>query len=279
MLQTGQTIQEPDSIPSAIAERFRIARLNRTPLATFPGPMPTALADSYRIQDVAIATWPDQLIGWKVGRILGELVDVYGTDRLIGPIFAKSLSRIEAREEAKFAAIEHGFCAVEGEYVFELSDDADPAKTNYDAHTALELVGNLWTGIELAGSPLATINELGPTVVVSDFGNNWGLILGQPVDNWRVRLHGLACKVSINDHLVGQGDVTAFPGGITQSLVFALNCAAARGLPLTRGMLVSTGAVSGVHDLLPGQHAVADFGPDGTLACHWPLTSLEGIPS
>ncbi len=29
-----------------------------------------------------------------------------------------------------------------------------------------------------AGSPLATINALGPTVVATDFGNNAGLILG-----------------------------------------------------------------------------------------------------
>lgn len=278
MLQTGDTISEPESIQSLIAGRFRRARLTRTPLADFPGPLPTALAESYRIQDVAIATWPDRLIGWKVGRILGELVDVHGTDRLIGPIFAKSLSRIEAREEAQFAAIEHGFCAVEGEYVFELALDAIPGKTDYQAATALDLVSNLWTGIELAGSPLATINDLGPTVVVSDFGNNWGLILGLPVQNWRARLEQLSCAVSIDGAVVGQGNVTAFPGGITQSLVFALNCAAARGLPLKRGMLISTGAVSGVHDLLPGQHAVADFGPDGTLACHWPLTPSEGIP-
>ena len=33
-------------------------------------------------------------------------------------------------------------------------------------------------GVEMAGSPLATINELGPTVVAADFGNNNGLILG-----------------------------------------------------------------------------------------------------
>jgi 2-keto-4-pentenoate hydratase len=253
---------------SAIAGEFRAARISRTALTDFPGPLPRVLEESYCIQDTAIAHWPDKIVGWKVGRILGDLVALHGTDRLIGPIFAESLQRASGDEEESFAAIPSGFCAVEGEYVFELAFDAEPGKTDYNAVSALALVGELWTGIEIAGSPLATINDLGPTVVVSDFGNNWGLILGKPVENWRSRLEALTCAVTINGDVVGTGVVTAFPGGITQSLVFALNCAAGRGLPLKRGMLISTGAVSGVHDAKPGDHAIADFGQDGKIACH-----------
>jgi len=270
MFETNDSVTETYSATqaSAIAGEFRAARMSRTALTDFPGPLPRLLDESYAIQDVAIAHWPDELVGWKVGRILGDLVAVHGTDRLIGPIFAASLQNADGEAEQDFAAIAGGFCAVEGEYVFELAIDAEPNKTDYDASSALALVGRLWTGIEVAGSPLATINDLGPTVVVSDFGNNWGLILGKPVQNWQARLENLTCSVTINGDVVGTGIVTAFPGGITQSLVFALNCAASRGLPLKRGMLISTGAVSGVHDAKAGDHAIADFGPDGRIACH-----------
>ncbi len=270
MFQISDPVKEPFSARAAsmVADQFRAARLSKTALLDFPGPLPRFLEESYCIQDAAIAQWPDTLIGWKVGRILGDLAAMHGTDRLIGPIFAASLQRASGEAEEDFAAIHGGFCAVEGEYVFELAADAEPCKTDYDARSALALVGQLWTGIEVAGSPLATINDLGPTVVVSDFGNNWGLILGKPVHNWRARLEDLTCAVTINGDVVGRGVVTAFPGGITQSLVFALNCAAGRGLSLKRGMLISTGAVSGVHDAKPGDHAVADFGPDGKIACH-----------
>jgi 2-keto-4-pentenoate hydratase len=270
MFETTDSVTETYSATqaSAIAGEFRAARMSRTALTDFPGPLPRILDESYAIQDAAIAHWPDELVGWKVGRILGDLVGVHGTDRLIGPIFAASLHNADGEAEQDFVAIAGGFCAVEGEYVFELATDAEPNKTDYDASSALALVGQLWTGIEVAGSPLATINDLGPTVVVSDFGNNWGLILGKPVQNWQARLEELTCCVTINGDVVGTGIVTAFPGGITQSLVFALNCAASRGLPLKRGMLISTGAVSGVHDAKAGDHAIADFGPDGRIACH-----------
>ncbi len=270
MFETNDSVKETYSATQAstIAGEFRAARLSRTALTDFPGPLPRVLDESYAIQDAAIAHWPDEIVGWKVGRILGDLVDVHGTDRLIGPIFAASLQRAAGETEQDFAAIAGGFCAVEGEYVFELAADAEPGKTDYDASSALALVNELWTGIEVAGSPLATINDLGPTVVVADFGNNWGLILGKPLQNWQARLEELICSVTINGDLVGTGIVTAFPGGITESLVFALNCAASRGQPLKRGMLISTGAVSGVHDAKAGDHAIADFGPDGRIACH-----------
>ena len=43
---------------------------------------------------------------------------------------------------------------------------------------ARELVAAVHVGVETAGSPLATINDLGPCAIVADFGNNAGLIVG-----------------------------------------------------------------------------------------------------
>jgi 2-keto-4-pentenoate hydratase len=254
-------------VPSDVAAAFRVARMTFRAMQQFPANVPETLDQAYRTQDQAIREWPDVVQGWKVGRILGELVDVHGTDRLIGPIFATAIQRAASGQMVDVISIPNGFCAVEAEYVFELGQDADPQRTDYDRDSALALVADLWTGIEIAGSPLATINDLGPTVVVSDFGNNLGLILGQPVADWRNRLGQLACNMQINHKDIGAGSVAGFPGGIVQSLVFALNCAARRGFALKKGMWVSTGAVTGVHEIDMHAHAEAGFGPDGTIAC------------
>jgi 2-keto-4-pentenoate hydratase len=42
---------------------------------------------------------------------------------------------------------------------------------------------------------------------------------------------------------------------------------ARRGRPLRAGCLVSTGAASGIHDILPGQSAALVFDGVGTLRC------------
>lgn len=258
-----------------VATAFRLARIGSSALDGFPGKIPETLDQAYVIQDQAIKNWPDVVRGWKVGRILGDLVDVHGTDRLIGPIFEAAIYRAQPNQSISFSSVTGGFCAVEGEYVFELGQDADPKRLDYDSESALALVADLWTGIEIAGSPLATINALGPTVVVSDFGNNLGLILGQPVLNWCTRLDDLECRVQIDSQTVGEGTVSSFPGGITQSLVFALNCAARRGMPLKQGMWISTGAVTGVHDISLNEYAEAQFQGVGTIACQRILPKLS----
>ena len=43
----------------------------------------------------------------------------------------------------------------------------------------------MFIGIEIASSPLVNINDYGPAVVASDFGNNAGLLLGAEIRTGR----------------------------------------------------------------------------------------------
>ena len=130
------------------------------------------------------------------------------------------------------------------------------------------MVGALYIGVEPASSPLATINELGPAVVVSDFGNNAGLLLGPEVADWRRRIaDGMTCETFIEGRSVGKGGTARLPKGPIGALAFALMRCARRGRPLRAGCLVSTGAASGIHDILPGQSSVLVFDGVGTLRC------------
>jgi 2-keto-4-pentenoate hydratase len=132
----------------------------------------------------------------------------------------------------------------------------------------LSLVEALHVGMETAGSPYAGINDHGAAVVISDFGNNAGLILGPEVADWRDRpLDSLKCETFIDGRAVGRGTAQGLIGGPVAALVFALGVSAGRGLPLKAGMLVSTGAATGVHEIAIGQQACADFGALGKIIC------------
>jgi hypothetical protein len=54
--------------PTRLPSNFR-ARLSAESLIDCPGIIPTTLNTAYDYQDRAIALWPDNLAGWKVGRI------------------------------------------------------------------------------------------------------------------------------------------------------------------------------------------------------------------
>src|SRR5437870_11829034 len=59
--------------PVEVARTFVDARRAARSLPDFPGVLPADMAAGYLIQDAAIGLWPDEVMGWKVGRIPNEL--------------------------------------------------------------------------------------------------------------------------------------------------------------------------------------------------------------
>lgn len=256
------------AVRNGVAERFVAARLSARALPDYPGPLPETLADAYARQDAAIALWPDATAGWKVGGVADSWAALLGESRLVGPIFRRHVWHFQAGAVTPLPIIPGGFAAVEAEYVFVLAASAPAAQTEWTPAQAADLVGEMRVGIELAGSPLATINELGPAVVVSDFGNNAGLILGEPIAGWRERPpESLTCETYLDGRRVGQGGAASIPGGPLAALAFALGRSARRGRALEAGDLISTGACTGIHPIKVDEQACVVFAGAAALHC------------
>jgi len=250
---------------SPIARAFVAARRGARAIGDYPSAVPASLAEAYAIQDHAITAWPDRIAGWKLGRINAPHDAAYGAGRLAGPIFARNVWSAGATP-TRFGVIEGGFAAVEAEYVLELGETA-PDRDGWTAETAAPLIARVFSGVEIAGSPFSGINDHGPAVTASDFGNNAGLILGPAMAGWRERLGYLTCRMEIDGVEVGTGGTRSIPGGPLDSLAFLLNLLEMQGRWIEAGQLISTGAATGVHRIEAGQSAVADFGDDGLIAC------------
>jgi 2-keto-4-pentenoate hydratase len=251
-----------------VAAEFVKARRTAGAFAQYPGPLPKDLETAYRCQDEAIALWGDAIAGWKVGWIPEPLSQKYGAHRLVGPIFDRSVQR--ANGDAPFDApvFARGFAAIEAEFVVQLSKDAPANVIEWTTETARRFVKTMYIGIEIASSPLANINDFGPAVVASDFGNNAGLLLGAEIVDWQERpLESLRCETRIDGVAVGRGSAATVSGGPLAALAFALRCNARRGRPLRAGDYVSTGAATGVHSIEAGQTAEASFAGIGHLKC------------
>ncbi len=223
---------------------------------------------AYRVQDEAIASWPDVVAGWKVGWIPEPFGSRFGEQRLVGPIFHCALYQSNGVAPLNVAVFAGGFAAIEAEFVFRLAADAPADRVRWSDEAAAELVDRMYVGIEIASSPLATINDLGATAIISDFGNNAGLILGPEVPGWNTRaLESLTCECRIEGESVGRGTAASVSGGPLAALAFALRCNAERGRPLRRGDYVTTGAATGVHNISVGQRAEAVFHGLASLRC------------
>jgi len=257
------------SVLDDIARQFVEARRAGRSLADFPGAIPPDLVTAYRVQDLAIARWDDAVVGWKVGYIAAERRDGSGDERLLGPVFSRNLwNATGSIVDIPVFSGAGGFAAVEAEYVLQLEADAPADKLDWTPEAAAALPARLFTGVEVASSPLATINVLGPRVVVSDFGNNNGLVLGTEIVDWmRLDEARLLARTEIDGNVVGIGGANNLPGGLRAAYAFALSRSAKRGRPLKKGELIATGNATGIHDIAVGQQAVIRFEGYGEISC------------
>lgn len=253
------------SVPQEIAQRFVAARRAATSLPDYPGQIPATLADAYDIQDAARALWPTPVRGWKIGMVPPAFREKLGAMRLAGPVFDGNVWDYAPGQTIDLPIIPGGFAAVEGEFVVKLASDM-PATGTGDEAEALSLIASVHAGIELAGSPLATINDLGPTVVVSDYGNNAGLIVGPALAGWReAAAESLTVETNIDGATVGTGSFASIPGTPVAALVFLISHCRTRGIALPAGTLVTTGAVTGIHKIGLDQSASVTFNGDVTI--------------
>lgn len=259
----------------AIAASFVDARRRAAGLSNYPGSPPATLDEAYRIQAHAIGLMDDRVVGWKVGRIPPPHDSVHGSNRLAGPIFARTV--VQASDEAAAMPVfAEGFAAAEAEFLLRLARKPDPEKRRYSMEEAAALVDAVHVGIEIASSPFPGINAGGPTVTVSDFGNNYGLIVGAAIANWQdAGINDWPICLLIDGNVAGAATAAAMLDGPVGAVRFLLELAAERGLPLEAGQWVSSGAVTGVHPVSVGASVEARFGDDLRLRC----TIVEAAPA
>lgn len=250
---------------TTIAERFVRARREGRSLPDYPGVVPADLAAAYACQDAALERWPEAPAGWKVARIATAQQAQYPDERLIGPAFARNIRTARAGEAVECPVFDGGFAAVEAELVIRVGANAPRDKTGWTIDEAAHYVGELCVGVEVASSPLATLNDLGPGAVISDFGNNWGIVIGPPIAAWRT-LHELVAHTFIDDEFVGRG-VASVRHGALGALAFTLGKCALRGRPLRSGDVITTGMITGVHDIRIGQQSRCVFEGFGEVLC------------
>lgn len=268
MTSLGGAGVQPTQDQLRIAERFVAARRAGEAIIDYPGERPAALDDAYTVQDAALRIHGGTVAGWKVGRINPPRG---GIDRLAGPIFVDQVvGGVDApvTDTVAMPVYRGGFAAAEAEFLLRIGSDTDPAKTSYTMDEARALVDAIHIGIEIASSPYPGINADGPTVTIADFGNNNGLVIGTAIHDWReTDLNHWPIELLVNDAIIGTGIAADMLDGPFGAVRFLAEHMAARGRPLTAGLWVSTGAVTGVHPVAIGDRVVARFDSGHKVAC------------
>jgi 2-keto-4-pentenoate hydratase len=263
-LNWGGVVADDTGIITARA--FVEARRAGRAIAAYPGDRPPDLAQAYRVQDLAIGLWQREIGGWKVGRINAPDDRRFGVNRLAGPIFTDTIVDA-ALGDPIVPVFADGFAAGEAEFLLRLSVPAGAALPQDDAET-LGWIDEVRIGIEIASSPYPGINEDGPCVTVSDQGNNAGLVLGGtvPRERWN-DLEAIEVETLVGEDVVGRANAASMLDGPLGAVRFLLRNLDERGIAPRSGWWVSSGAVTGVHPIRPGDRLSARFAGVGEVGC------------
>lgn len=227
------------------------ARRRAGSLPGFPCELPPTLADAYAIQALSRADYGHPISGWKVGGIPPAQAEILGANFLAGPIFAPQVVHAEGEAIVHMPIFADGGAAIEPEFVVRLG--------------ATRAEDRVFIGVEIASSPIVGINQIGALAVVSDFGNNRGLLVGPEIENWR---EALAQPVTVKSYIDGEEVGARELDGIAQIAGprdFLIEHAAHSDIALPVGTLISTGAITGIHDAVVGASSTLDFGEFGQL--------------
>lgn len=250
-----------------VAKAFVSARHEARALPVYPGIAPHDLGGAYAIQNRAIVIDGRVVEGWKVGRINAPLDGQLGANRLSGPIFAGSVVDVAAGDEPQMPVFVGGFAAAEAEILLHVASGFSGAVPTDDAGT-IAILDDVRLGIEIASSPYPGINTDGPPVTVSDFGNNAGLVRGSALDGWEeLDLCAIPVRSEIDGVQVGAGTAATMLDGPYGAVRFLLANLIERGFDVSGGLWVSSGAITGVHDIAVGQSFRAVFEGCGEVRC------------
>ena len=251
---------------SNISEQLIEARATGGSFSRFPGELPQTLETAYRIQDLSISKWSDQLVGWKVGGIPENLQKKFQEKWLSGPIYGKSIQHSDGKRVVEMPIFENGYAAIEAEFIIQLGDVSELPDVGITENQLIDAIDKVFIGVEIASSPIQNINDLGPTAPISDFGNNAGLLIGPEFKNWReIELSSIAVTATIDGETFGPTMTKPNLDGPIGATKFLIEQLKHRGHEIGVGTFVSTGAITGVHHSNVGTQSKVSFDGVGEL--------------
>ena len=237
--------------PEALAEALVRARQGGQRLGVLTADLAPATAeDAYAAQEAVIRRLGAAVAGWKVGAH-----DATGAPSA-APLFADLVASSPARLPAAAASLR----GVEAEIALRLGRDLPARAAPYGEDDAWAAVDTLHVAIELLDSRYVDRKAAGELAALADNLTNGGFCYALAVRDWRgVDFLRQPAELLVNGETAARA-VGGNPAGHPRRLLAWLaNHCAARGRPLARGQIVTTGSHTGLVIAPPGATVTARF--------------------
>lgn len=247
------------------ADLLLATRRNGLVLSALPTSLqPASLADAYAVQDALVHKLGGAVLGWKVAATTSDLQRHLGVaEPICGRLLQSTVERSPARlPYDAFQAAPHLEC----ELGFEMAETLLPRDAPFDPIRLAPAIGRVLPCLELPCFRYTAMREAGVMGIVADNCAAAFAVTGEPSTSVPVAsLRSIEVTCLVNAVTVGRGSGAVVLGDPLAALTWLANHLAGRDQRLEAGSLVLTGAVTGVHRLRRGDHAVGMFGLLGNV--------------
>jgi 2-keto-4-pentenoate hydratase len=252
-------IETPGSDFAIAARIVALNRLDRGRLAALPPDYaPRSVEDGYRIQEEAHEVLTGAGLGPVVGHKIGCTTKVMQDYLKIDQPCAGGILQRTVHHRA--ALLPHdGFVrvGVECELAVRLALPLEPRDAPFDRARVARAVGEAMAAIEIVDDRYQDWRALDVGTLIADDFFNAGIVLGDPVADWRrLDLARIRGTMAIDGKPAGAGVGADVMGHPLEALAWLANQRARRGQGLKRGDIVMTGSIVQTHWLERGQEAV-----------------------
>jgi 2-keto-4-pentenoate hydratase len=220
--------------------------------------LPKNIADSYYVQDRTIALSGKEPRAWKLGATIRAAQLSLGlAEPFTGPVLEGKVFPSPAEVDT------HGFaCHVfEPEVAITLGRDISGS---IDAEQARAAIASYHPAIEIINFRFREGRSLDAQGMITDFGANGALVLGQAAPKGTDDYWTLTLDVRVNGETIASRTPPPPETDIGELLGWFSRHAAMRGYALRKGDIITTGSQAGVLSYRPGDLVEADFGDAGT---------------
>ncbi len=247
-----------------IAASIVSARRSLTKLAEYPGAAPVNLDEALAIQDAVVTEFDEPVAGWKIGCTSEAAQSALGTD---GPFFGPVIGSRFYATGASVETCAQSLRVVEPEIALRLKSDIAPRSEPYTVSEVMAAVDTAHPSLEVIDRRLPGGFEDGVLWHVADCGLNDALVLGPgtlevPVE----RLPDIKVEARVNGETISTGVGSNALGGAEQALLWIANTFSTLGRTLEAGQIVTTGLVTSIFAVEPGDEVEAVYEDLGSVS-------------
>ncbi len=242
-------------LASARRDGRQIAELDRALV-------PATIDDAYLVNDRVGRTLGWEPLGWKIAATTEAVRTKLRTD---GPIYGRTFRRFRYDSPARLRHAELLDPLVECEFFCTLGSDLPARDRPWTMAEVRQAVGSVHAGIEVAECRFPS-RALPPLpAILADGSASGRYVFGGAVPDWREGLSDIEVRLEVDGREIRRGRGADVMGDPLRPLHWLAEVRRRLGDGLKAGETISTGSMTGMLPVRPGQRVVAHFGPSATV--------------